>query len=81
MAVSKQKKSEIFSELVAKFKEAKSLGFVSTNKMTVEEFSDLRKSLREVGATYTLAKKTIIVKAVKEALNLDIDLATLDGQI
>jgi len=81
MAVSKQKKSEIFSELVAKFKEAKSVGFVTTNKMTVEEFSDLRKSLREVNASYTLAKKTIIVKAIKEALSLDVDLANLDGQI
>lgn len=81
MAVSKQKKSEIFNELVSKFKEAKSIGFASTNKMTVEEFSELRKSLREVNANYTLAKKTIIVKAVKEALNLDVDLATLDGQI
>lgn len=81
MAVSKQKKSEIFSELVAKFKEAKSVWFVTTNKMTVEEFSELRKSLREVGATYTLAKKTIIVKAIKEAINLDVELSTLDGQI
>jgi len=49
--------------------------------MTVEEFSELRKSLREVGATYTLAKKTIIVKAIKEAINLDVELSTLDGQI
>jgi len=81
MAVTKQKKSEIFNELVSKFKEAKSIGFATTNKMTVEEFSDLRKSLREVNASYTLAKKTIVVKAIKEALNIDIEVSSLDGQV
>jgi len=49
--------------------------------MTVEEFSELRKTLREVNATYTLAKKTIMVKAIKEALNIDIEIANLEGQI
>lgn len=81
MAVTKQKKSEIFNELVSKFKEAKSIGFATTNTMTVEEFSDLRKSLREVNATYTLAKKTIIVKAIKEALNIDIEVSSLEWQV
>lgn len=81
MAVTKQQKADIFSGLVAKMKEAKSIGFASTNAMTVEEFSELRASLREVGATYTLAKKTIMKKALKEALDLDIDLANLEGQI
>lgn len=81
MAVSKQKKVEILNELVVKFKEAKSIGFATTNTMTVEDFANLRTSLREVWATYTLAKKTIIVKAIKEAIDLDIDLSDLEGQI
>lgn len=81
MAVTKQQKSEIFNELVSKFKEAKSIGFASTNKMTVEEFSELRKSLREVNASYTIAKKTIVVKAIKEALNIDVEISNLEGQI
>ncbi|MDR1987623.1 MAG: hypothetical protein LBQ24_02420 [Candidatus Peribacteria bacterium] len=41
----------------------------------------MRKSLREVNATYTLAKKTIIKKALKDALNIDVELADLNGQI
>lgn len=81
MAVSKQKKSEILSALVEKMKNAESIWFASSNWVTVAEFAELRKNLREVDASYTLAKKTIIVKAVKEALGLDIDLATLEGQI
>lgn len=81
MAVSKQQKAEILNELVAKFKEAKSIGFASTSTMSVEEFAGLRKNLREVNASYTLAKKTLIKKAIKEALDIEIDLSNLEGQI
>lgn len=81
MAVSKQKKVEILASLVEQIKNAKSVWFASSKGVTVAEFADLRKKLREVDATYTLAKKTLIVKAVKEALDLDIDLADLEGQI
>lgn len=81
MAVSKQQKAEILDELVAKFKEAKSIGFATTTTMTVEEFAGLRKNLREVNATYTLAKKTLMRKALKDALDIDFDLSNLEGQI
>jgi large subunit ribosomal protein L10 len=81
MAVSKQQKSEILADLVSQIKEAKSIGFSKTTGVTVSEFAELRASLREVGATYTLAKKTLIKKAVKEALDIEIDLANLEGQI
>lgn len=81
MAVSKQKKVEIFNELVEKFKSAESIGFSSTNALSVDDFAKLRASLREVGSTYTLAKKTIIVKAIKEARDIEINLSDLEGQI
>lgn len=81
MAVSKQQKVEILNELVAKFKEAKSIGFATTSTVTVAEFSELRKNLRSVNATYNLAKKTLIKKAIKEALGIEIDLSTIEGQI
>jgi large subunit ribosomal protein L10 len=81
MAVTKAQKAAILEELVTKFKEAKSIGFATTYTMTVSEFSDLRTSLREVNATYNLAKKTLIKKAIKEALDIEIDLSTLEGQV
>ncbi len=81
MAVTKSQKTEILNSLIEKIKEAKSVGFATTNGLTVEEFATLRKNLREVNATYTLAKKTLMKKAIKEALDLDIDLADLPGQI
>lgn len=81
MAVTKQQKVEILNNLVEKFKNAKSIWFSETKTLTVEEFSTLRNNLREVSSTYTLAKKTLIKKALKEALNLDIDLSMLPWQV
>ena len=81
MAVTKQQKAEIIADLEAKIKAAKSIGFAKTNALSVSEFEAMRKSLRSVNANYTVAKKTIIVKAVKNVLNIDIDLANLPGQI
>jgi ribosomal protein L10 len=48
MAVSREQKAAILEELVVKFKEAKSIGFATTNTMTVSEFYSLRTNLREV---------------------------------
>lgn len=81
MAVTKEQKIEILNELISQFKEAKSIWFATTTKLTVEEFSTLRNNLREVNASYTIAKKTLIKKAIKEALNIEIDLTDLPGQI
>ncbi len=81
MAVSKQKKVEIFDALVEKFKWAESIGFASTNEISVADFAKLRTSLREVNSTYTLAKKTLIKRALKEALDIDVELSDLEGQI
>ena len=81
MAVSNQQKIEILADLVAKFKDAKSIGFASSNTLTVAEFGELRNELRSVNASYTLAKKTLIRKALKDAINIDVELSMLEGQI
>lgn len=81
MAVSRAKKSEILAVLIENFKNAKSIGFAQTNAMTVSDFNELRKELRTVNSTYNLAKKTLVKIAVKEALNLDLDLDLLPGQV
>lgn len=81
MAVSKTQKTEILDELISKITDAKSIGFVMTEGLTVENFSELRKELRTVWTSYTLAKKTLMAIAVKKVLNIDIDLKDLTGQI
>jgi len=81
MAVSKQQKAEILASLVEKFKNAESIGFANTNGLTVEDFAELRKNLREVDSSYTLAKKTLIKIALKEAKWVDIEISMIEGQI
>jgi ribosomal protein L10 len=43
--------------------------------------SELRKGLREVNASFTLAKKTLIKLAMKEIYNVELDYDLLPGQI
>lgn len=81
MAVTKSQKSEILNDLIEKMKWAQSVWFATTNAMTVQNFHDLRKDLREVNTSYTLAKKTLIRIAVKEVFGLDLDLELVPGQI
>lgn len=67
MAVSRQKKEEILQELVTKFKEAKSVSFGQYAGMSVKEVSELRSAMREAGAEFKVAKRTLFKLAAKEA--------------
>ncbi len=81
MAVTKAKKSDILNNLIENIKEAKSIWFTQTNGLTVAEFSELRANLRTVNTSYIVAKKTIMRIAVKEVLNIDLDLDMIPGQV
>lgn len=81
MAVSKSKKIDILENLKENIKNAKSIAFTENNWLTVEEITNLRKSLREVNSSITLVKKTLIKIAFKEVYNVEIDDSILPGQI
>jgi len=81
MAVSKSKKNEILENLKISIKEAKSVWFTTNNWLTVEEITKLRKNLREINSTFTLAKKTLIKIAFKEVFDVEIDDSILVWQI
>ncbi len=79
--VSKQKKAEQLAVLEAHLKAATSVAFTSNTKVTVLEISNLKKDLRTVDAIYLTAKKTLIRIAFKTVYGVDVDLATLPGQV
>lgn len=81
MAVTKAKKSEILAELIENFKRAKSISFTSNSTLTVAEITALRKELRAVNASFTLAKKTLIKIAMKEVYGAELPNDLLPGQI
>jgi large subunit ribosomal protein L10 len=80
MAVSRQKKEESLKTLQGALKDAKVVVFVNFHGLSVSAASELRKSLRAIGATYTVAKKTLIKKAL-ENFGFSGELPNLEGEI
>jgi len=81
MALTKAQKVEVLNNLKELLKNAKSVGFTTNSGLTVEEITNLRKNLREVDATFTLAKKTLIKLAFKDVYDIDLNDSLLPGQI
>ena len=79
--VSKQKKAEQLAVLEAHLKAATSVAFTSNTKVTVLEISSLKKDLRANNAIYLTAKKTLICIAFKTVYGVEVDIATLPGQV
>jgi large subunit ribosomal protein L10 len=64
MAITKAKKTEILSKLEGIVKDASTLVFVGFKGLTVKDTTLMRRTLREKGVGYMVAKKTLISKAV-----------------
>ena len=58
-------KQPIVEEITALLKDAQALVAVDYRGLTVEEDTQLRKSLREAGVTYKVYKNTLIKRAVE----------------
>ena len=80
MALTKSKKEEVLSELRDKLKDAETLVFVNFKGLTVGETNAFRKSLREAGVGYKVAKKTLIARVLDEK-GLSGTAPKLDGEI
>lgn len=81
MAVTKQQKQAILKELVESFKSAKSVVFSQYQGTNVKNMRMLRKKLTEQKVDFTVARKTLIRLAAKEAGFGDIPEGYLDGPI
>ncbi len=64
MALTKQKKGEILKKLEDIAKKARTLVFVNFKGLKVSDQQALRKELRHEAVSYTIAKKTLIRKAL-----------------
>jgi len=66
MAVSREKKKEILETLQGIVRRATSVVFVNFHGLRAADTVSLRKQLRTEGVRYTVAKKTLITKALEE---------------
>jgi len=67
MAITKAKKGEILAKVTESIKDAVSVVFVRFNKLTVADTTAMRKSLKDEGVNYFVAKKTLLKRALESA--------------
>ena len=80
MAKTKEMKGAALSKLQTIFSNSKSIAFVNFHKLTVKRAEELRRKLRESGAGYFVAKKTLIRKAL-DGGNAKGEMPALNGEI
>jgi len=64
MPITLEKKKELVAGLEGALKDAKSVVFVKFDKLTVADNNTLRRSLQTEGVGYTVAKKTLLKRAL-----------------
>ena len=66
MAINKEKKKEIVEKLDKAFKGAQSVVFLGVKGIKVNDQNKLRKNLREQKVGYTIARKTLVGRALDQ---------------
>jgi len=67
MALTKAKKASVYEKIESIAKGAQSIAFVSFNRLKVSDANAIRRSLKAQDVGFTVAKKTIIRKALEKA--------------
>ena len=80
MAITRQKKEEIIAKVGDIAKSAKTLVFANFKGLTVAEQNEMRKAFRAQGIGYTVAKKSLLRRAL-DAAKYQGDAPALDGEI
>lgn len=79
--LTKNQKIELVKELTEKIKQAKSTVLVDYKGLPVKELTELKKTLRGVGAEYIVVRKTLLDIALKEAGIEGANVKGLEGQV
>jgi len=79
MAITKEKKQTILTKLDGVKKDSESIVFVRFNGLAVANSTAMRKTLREEGVGYFVAKKTLMKRAFQGAF--EGEMPDLDGEI
>ncbi len=80
MAITKQKKGEVLEKLTTAFKKAGSLIFVNFKGLSVGNTTVLRRTLKNEGVSYTVAKKTLAERALEGQMYKG-ERPSLDGEL
>lgn len=79
--LTRKQKQELVDKLAEKFEKAKSAVFTDYKTLTVAQMKELRRKLKEAGAEFKVAKKTLFDLAVKKAKLENVSTKKMEGQI
>lgn len=80
MPKTKQQKQEILTQLAQNVEKQNAMVFVDFKGLKVKEIAGLRKQLKQAGSKLTVAKKTLLSKALKER-GIEADVKGMEGEI
>ncbi len=75
----RSEKEAVVEEVADKASRATAMYFADFSRMTVEEETDLRREFRKAGVEYTVAKNTLVKKALERVTGYDSVLSKLAG--
>jgi len=78
--LTKDKKKEIVKELAENFKNSPATVFLHFFGLNIQDEQRMRNTLREAGVTYTVARKTLIKRALEEA-GIEGEVPALEGEL
>ena len=81
MPLTKEQKTDVIEGLKSDLKSAKSVVFADFQGVSVKDFQELRKQLREAGVKFQVAKKTLIRLAAKDQGFEEIPAEVLEGSV
>lgn len=80
MAISRDKKKEIVAKISDALDSSGSVVFVRFHGLSVSDTTAMRKALRDAGVSYTVAKKTLIRRALGDK-DFSGDVPALEGEV
>jgi large subunit ribosomal protein L10 len=80
MAITKEKKKEIVTDLEKVISKSKSVVFVNFHKLLVKDVSNIRRSLKNENIDYVVAKKSLFKRVLKNA-DIKGSVPALEGEL
>src|SRR3989338_5404892 len=81
MAITKEKKKLIWDKVLDAARSYTAVVFAGFQGLTVADVSAVRRDLRKEGVKYSVVKKTIAAKALKESSKMAGEFPDLPGQV
>jgi large subunit ribosomal protein L10 len=80
MAITKQKKQAILTELTQRIEDASAVVITDPTGLKIGEITEIRRALQEKGVSYTVVKKTLL-KLTESKLEMNFDDSAYSGSV